>query len=75
MRSRRRSVKFAGQPFSFERVEKWGPSVSGVVWAVSRGGEFIGTLTSPKEISTKEFDLRCTQWLAELLGGYRSGKE
>ena len=75
MRSRRRSVKFAGQPFSFERVEKWGPSESGVVWAVSRGGDFIGTLTSPKEISTKEFDLRCTQWLAELLGGYRSGKE
>ena len=75
MRSRRRSVKFAGQPFSFERVEKWGLSENGVVWAVSRGGEFIGTLTSPKEISTKEFDLRCTQWLAELLGGYRSGKE
>ena len=75
MRSRRRSVKFAGQPFSFDRVEKWGTSESGVGWAVSRGGEFIGTLTSPKEISTKEFDLRCTQWLAELLGGYRSGKE
>lgn len=68
MRSRRRSVKYAGQPFSFERVEKWGSSENRVTWAVSRRGEFIGTLTSPNEISTKEFDQRCMQWLAELLG-------
>jgi hypothetical protein len=61
-------VKYAGQPFSFERVEKWGPSENPVTWAVSRRGEFIGTLTSPQEISTREFDLRCMQWLAELLG-------
>ena len=68
MRSRRRSVKFAGQPFSFERVEKWGSSENRVTWAVSRRGEFIGTLTSPNEISTRDFDLRCMEWLSELLG-------
>jgi hypothetical protein len=68
MRSRRRSVKYAGQPFSFERVEEWGSSEDRVTWAASRRGEFIGTLTSPNEISTKDFDLRCMQWLAELLG-------
>ena len=68
MRYRRRSVKYAGQPFSFERVEEWGSSEDRVTWAVSRRGEFIGTLTSPNEISTKDFDLRCMQWLAELLG-------
>ena len=68
MRSRRRSVKYAGQPFSFERVEEWGSSEDRVTWAVSRRGEFIGTLTSPNEISTRDFDMRCMQWLAELLG-------
>jgi hypothetical protein len=69
MRSRRRAVRYAGQPYNFERVERWEPGEDGMLWAVSRRGEFIGTLTSPKEISTKEFDLRCTQWLTELLGG------
>jgi hypothetical protein len=68
MRSRRRSVKFAGQPFSFERVERLGSSGNRVTWAVSRRGEFIGTLSSPKEITTQEFDVQCTQWLSELLG-------
>lgn len=69
MKSSRRSVRFAGQPYSFERVEGWAPDEHAVMWAVSRQGEFIGTWTSPKEISTKEFDVRCMQWLSELLGG------
>ena len=69
MRYRRRSVSYAGQPFNFDRIETWESGKNRFIWAVSRRGEFIGTLTSPQEITTKDFDLRCTQWLAELLGG------
>lgn len=36
-------------------------------WAVSRPGEFIGTMHCPPEITTREFDIHGTQWLAELL--------
>jgi len=74
MRYRRRSVSYAGQPFSFERVETWESGNNRLIWAVSRRGEFIGTLTSPQEITTRDFDLRCTQWLEELLGGSHAAK-
>lgn len=69
MRYRRRSLSFAGQPFSFERIESWEAGGKRVTWAVSHRGEFIGTMTSAEEITTKDFDMRCTRWLAELLGG------
>lgn len=68
MRYRRRSVSYAGQPFNFDRIETWESGQNRFIWAVSRRGEFIGTLTSPQEITTKDFDLRCIRWLAELLG-------
>lgn len=68
MRYRRRSVSYAGQPFNFERIEAGESGKNRLIWAVSRRGEFIGTLTSPQEITTKDFDLRCIRWLAELLG-------
>jgi hypothetical protein len=74
MRYRRRSVSYAGQPFSFERVETWESGNNRLIWAVSRRGEFIGTLTSPQEITTRDFDLRCTQWLEELLGGSHAAR-
>ena len=73
MRYRRRSVSYAGQPFSFELIERTSGK-TGFVWAVSRRGEFIGTLTSPEEITTREFDVRCTRWLADLLGGRQPKK-
>ena len=38
------------------------------LWAVSRGGEFIGTLPRRDDETTKEFEVRCTRWLADLLG-------
>jgi hypothetical protein len=74
MRYRRRSVSYAGQPFSFERVETWESGNNRLIWAVSRRGEFIGTLTSPQEITTRDFDLRCTHWLEELLGGSHAAR-
>ena len=38
------------------------------VWAVSRRGEFIGTLPYNPEETTKEFEIRCARWIAELIG-------
>ena len=69
MRYRWRSLRYGGEPFSFERVDGWEASGKRVVWAVSRGGEFIGTVTIAEEITTKDFDVRCTRWLADVLGG------
>ncbi|MGH7516889.1 MAG: hypothetical protein ACREOC_05400 [Gemmatimonadales bacterium] len=37
------------------------------MWAVSRHGEFIGTMPSAPEETTKEFELRSIRWLADLL--------
>lgn len=65
MRHRSRFVSYAGQAFSFERLNG---EKSGLTWAVSRRGEFIGTMTCTDEITTNEFDVRCTAWLQDLLG-------
>jgi hypothetical protein len=37
-------------------------------WAVARGVEFIGTMPCAADITTGEFEVRCTRWLSELLG-------
>jgi hypothetical protein len=39
-----------------------------VTWAVSRRGEFIGTMSCSEEITTRDFDVRCSGWLGDLLG-------
>jgi hypothetical protein len=68
MRHRRRSVSYAGEPFCFEQVKDWEGGGRKVVWSVTRRGEFIGTMTTPQEITTNEFDVTSTGWLTELLG-------
>jgi hypothetical protein len=74
MRHRARSIPWAGQCFRFERlrIAESGPDS---IWAVSRSGEFIGTLRCSGEITTAEFDIGCRQWLADLLasGGDSGG--
>jgi hypothetical protein len=61
------SISWSGQSFRFERFPSWesGPDL---VWAISRGSEFIGTMSCDQEITTREFEVRCQQWLADLLG-------
>jgi hypothetical protein len=61
-------VSYAGEPFSFEQVKAADAGHDRLVWAVSRRGEFIGTMSTPQEITTKDFDVRSTDWLADLLG-------
>jgi hypothetical protein len=70
MKSRTRSVPWSGEYFRFERLRA-GDSGPGSVWAVSREREFIGTMTCDREVTTKEFDVRCQRWLTDLLGDSR----
>jgi hypothetical protein len=55
-----------GHQFRFERLHD--PPDRSPVWAVSRHGEFIGTMPYRPDETTKEFDVRCVRWLADLLG-------
>jgi hypothetical protein len=67
MHQHTRSVSWDGQTFHFESLQ---PSPSeNHHWAVSRQGEFIGTMPCEVEVPTKEFEVRCLRWLGELLGG------
>jgi hypothetical protein len=61
------SIPWSGQSFRFERFPAWesGPEA---LWAVSRASEFIGTMSCDEEITTREFEVRCERWLADLLG-------
>jgi len=61
------SIPWSGQSFRFERFPAWesGPEA---LWAVSRSSEFIGTMSCDEEITTREFEVRCERWLADLLG-------
>jgi hypothetical protein len=68
MRSTRHIVEWHGERFSLEPLK----SLSQVTalspdWAVSRRGEFIGTLPYRSDETTKEFEGRCTDWLRDLL--------
>jgi hypothetical protein len=67
MRYHSRSLRWQGQAFRFERIDRVSRrSPPDCTWAVSRRGEFIGTMHCPQEVSTKEFDLRCGEWLEDL---------
>ena len=63
-----RSLTWRGEPFQFERLHVRDSSDEPTEWAVSRRGEFIGTMVCGLEVTPKVFDLRCAGWLRELLG-------
>lgn len=65
MRYKSRTVPWRGETFQFERLPQ--DATGDFVWAVSRRGEFIGTMPAIANETTKEFDVRCTGWVAELL--------
>ncbi len=67
MRYHTRSFTWQGQPFRFQRLHL--TPAGEALWAVSRRGEFIGTMPCSAEITTKDFDVRSLLWLGELLGG------
>jgi hypothetical protein len=67
MHSRTHSVTWQGQTFRFECLPAKGGTGDLPQWAVSREREFIGTMSCSLEVTTKDFDVRCLRWLAELL--------
>jgi len=70
MRNTRYHVEWHGVLYTADRLRTM-TRVSSLppLWAVSRGGEFIGTLPYREQETTKEFEVRCAKWLADLLGG------
>lgn len=65
MRYKSRTLPWRGELFQFERLPTDGASE--FVWAVSRRGEFIGTMPAIPHETTKEFDARSISWVADLL--------
>ena len=67
MRYHIRSITWHGEAFQFQQlpVDRVDTPVQ---WAVRRHGEFIGTMPCSPQVTTKEFDVRCTRWLRDLLG-------
>jgi hypothetical protein len=75
MRARSRSLTWRGQTFRFQYLSSTAvPRSDAALWAVSRAGEFIGTMPCSPEVTTKDFDLRGIHWLAELLGNRRADR-
>jgi hypothetical protein len=66
MRYQARSLTWHGQAFRFEWIKHRNRRKPDCAWAVSRRGEFIGTMSCSPEITTREFDLRCHEWLVDL---------
>ena len=67
VRTRSRSLTWHGQAFRFQYLrDDLSPELP--LWAVSRSGEFIGTMACSPEVTTKDFDARGLRWLGELLG-------
>jgi hypothetical protein len=73
MRSGRHFVEWQGERYTAEPLKSLYRVTSlPAVWAVSRGGEFIGTLPCRQEETTKEFEIRCIAWLRDLYGSRRA---
>jgi hypothetical protein len=70
MRLARHYVESHGERYTLELLKSLSPVTSSPpVWAVSRRGEFIGTLPCHPEETTKEFEIRCIAWLRDLHHG------
>ena len=68
MRYHHQSITWHGQAFHFELLNTKASSRETPLWAVSRRGEFIGTMPCSLEVTTKDFEVRGLRWLGELLG-------
>jgi hypothetical protein len=68
MRRNVRTLTWQGMSYSFARMQDVAAEGGTGEWAVARGGEFIGTMPCAVNMTTGEFEVRCTRWLSELLG-------
>jgi len=72
MQTRSRSLTWRGQAFHFAYLPESDRRDETALWAVSRGGEFIGMMPCSPEVTTQDFDRRGFRWLSELLGDRRA---
>lgn len=69
MRFARHFVEWYGERYTVELLRSFSPiTVLSPVWAVSRRGEFIGTLPYKADEPAEELVARCVGWLRDLLG-------
>ena len=64
-----RSLTWRGEPFQFERLHVRDSSDEPTEWAVSRRGEFIGTMVCGLEVTPKIFDRVPTMGMSRLVSG------
>jgi hypothetical protein len=73
MRSESHFVDWQGRRYTAEPLKsQYRVTTLPPVWAMSRGGEFIGTLPCHPEETTEEFEVRCLDWLRDLYGSLRA---
>jgi hypothetical protein len=73
MHSGSRFVEWQGRRYTAEPLKSsYRVTTLPPVWALSRGGEFIGTMPCRPRESTKEFQIRCLTWLRDLYGSRRA---
>ena len=69
----RHFVEWHGERFTLEPLQSQSKVTSlSPTWAVIRRGEFIGTLPYRRSESTGELELRCINWLRDLLEAPRT---
>ena len=69
MRFARHFVEWSGERYTVELLRSFSPiTMLSPVWAVSRRGEFIGTLSYKSDETTEALEARCLSWLQDLLG-------
>jgi hypothetical protein len=75
MRSARHLVEWHGERYTVEPLRSRSRVTSlSPVWAVSRRGEFIGTLAYKPDETPEELKARCIKWLRDLLATARTGQ-
>jgi hypothetical protein len=73
MHSGSRFVEWQGRRYTAEPLDSpYRVTTLPPVWAVSRGGEFIGTMPCHPQETAKEFEGRCLDWLRDLYGSRRA---
>jgi len=65
MRYNCRNIPWQGELFHFQRMPS--DPTGDCAWAVTRRGEFIGTMPAVANETTRDFDVRSMGWVAELL--------
>jgi hypothetical protein len=70
--SGRSFVEWQGERYNAQPLKSLSGVTSPPLWAVSRGGEFIGTMPSRSKETTEEFEVRCLAWLRDLYGSRRA---